>query len=123
MLQKANDQKDNDHQEAEYIIAKFELITPPELPSAELLLYIIQLSYFTKTLKQNLAYRYNNAFKSASIRILNARERSINYGILNVYQYNTDYGILDVHRCNINCGILDVHRYNDPSKILDALRI
>jgi hypothetical protein len=41
MLQKANDQKDNDHQKAEYIIAKFELITPPESPSAALLLYII----------------------------------------------------------------------------------
>jgi hypothetical protein len=32
MLQKANDQKDNDHQDAKYIIAKFELITPFELP-------------------------------------------------------------------------------------------
>jgi hypothetical protein len=41
MLHKANDQKDNDHQKAEYTIAKFELITPFELPSAALLLYTI----------------------------------------------------------------------------------
>jgi hypothetical protein len=41
MLQGADDQKDDDHQEAKYTIAKFELITPPELPSAALLLYII----------------------------------------------------------------------------------
>jgi hypothetical protein len=41
MLQEANDQKDNDYQEAKYIIAKFELITPPESPLAALLLYII----------------------------------------------------------------------------------
>jgi hypothetical protein len=45
------------------------LITPPELPLAALLLYIIQSLYFTKTLKQNLVYRHNNAFKSASIGI------------------------------------------------------
>jgi hypothetical protein len=41
MLQGANDQKNDDHQEAEYITAKFKLITPSELPSAALLLYII----------------------------------------------------------------------------------
>jgi hypothetical protein len=41
MLQKANDQKNNDHQEAKYITAKFKLITPPESPSAALLLYTI----------------------------------------------------------------------------------
>jgi hypothetical protein len=85
MLQKTNNQKDNDHQKAEYLIAKFELITPFELPLAALLLHIIQSLYFTKTLKQNLAYRHNNAFKGASIRILDARERSINYGILDVH--------------------------------------
>jgi hypothetical protein len=85
MLQEANDQKDDDHQEAEYTTAKFELIISPELPSAALLLYIIQSSYFIKTPKQNLAYQYNNASKSASIRILDARERSINYGILNTH--------------------------------------
>jgi hypothetical protein len=99
MLQKADDQKDDDHQEAEYTIAKFELITPPESPLAILLLHIIQLSYPTKTPEQDLAYRHNNTFKGASI------------------------GILDVHRCNTNCGILDAHRCNDPSKILNALRI
>jgi hypothetical protein len=85
MLQKANNQKDNDHQEAKYTTAKFKLITPPESPSAALLLYIIQLPYFIKTLKQNLIYRHNNAFKGASIGILNARERSINCGILDVH--------------------------------------
>jgi hypothetical protein len=41
MLQKANDQKDDDYQKAEYITAKFKLITIFELPSAVLLLYII----------------------------------------------------------------------------------
>jgi hypothetical protein len=41
MLQKANDQKDNDYQKAEYITAKFELITPFESFSAALLLHII----------------------------------------------------------------------------------
>jgi hypothetical protein len=97
MLQKANNQKDNDHQKAKYTTAKFELITPPELPLAALLLYIIQSSYFTKTPKQNLAYRHNNAFKSASIRILNARERSTNCGILDIHRYNINYGILDIH--------------------------
>jgi hypothetical protein len=111
MLQKVNDQKDNDHQEAEYTTAKFELITSFKSFSAALLLYIIQSLYFTKTPKQNLAYRHNNASKSASIGILDARERS------------TNCGILDVHRCNINCGILDAHRCNDSSKILNALRI
>jgi hypothetical protein len=85
MLQKANDQKNDDHQEAKYTTAKFELITPPESSLAALLLYIIQSLYFTKILKQNLAYPHNNAFKSASIKILNAHERSINYGILNVH--------------------------------------
>jgi hypothetical protein len=97
ILQKADDQKDNNHQKAEYTTAKFELITPPESPSAILLLYIIQLLYLTKTPKQNIAYRHNNAFKGASIRILDARERSINCGILNIHQYNTNYGILDIH--------------------------
>jgi hypothetical protein len=111
MLQKANDQKDNDHQEAKYTTTKFKLITPPESLLAILLLHIIQLPYLTKTLEQNLAYRHNNAFKSASIRILNARERSINCGIL------------DVHRCNIDCGILNAHRCNDSSKILNASKI
>jgi hypothetical protein len=123
MLQKANDQKDDDYQEAEYTIAKFELIIPSESSLAALLLYIIQSSYFTKTLKQNFAYRYNNAFKGASIRILDARERSINYGILNVHRCNTDCGILDIHRYNTNYGILNAHRYNDFSKILNALKI
>jgi hypothetical protein len=101
MLQEANDQKNDDHQEAEYTTAKFQLITPSESPSAALLLYIIQSLYPTKTLeqdlayrhnnasektpKQNLAYRHNNAFKNASIKILNARERSINYKILNAH--------------------------------------
>jgi hypothetical protein len=51
MLQKADDQKDNDYQEAKYTIAKFELITPPESPPAALLLHIIQSSYPTKTPK------------------------------------------------------------------------
>jgi hypothetical protein len=74
MLQGANDQKDDDHQEAEYITAKFKLITPSEHNNA-----------FEKTPKQNLAYRHNNASEGASIRILNARKRSINYGILNVH--------------------------------------
>jgi hypothetical protein len=41
MLQKADDQKDNNHQEAEYTRAKFKLVTTPESPSAALLLYII----------------------------------------------------------------------------------
>jgi hypothetical protein len=41
MLQEADDQKDDDHQEAEYTTAKFELITPSELPPAALLLHII----------------------------------------------------------------------------------
>jgi hypothetical protein len=41
MLQGANDQKDDDHQKAEYITAKFKLITPFELFLAALLLYII----------------------------------------------------------------------------------
>jgi hypothetical protein len=41
MLQGANDQKDDDYQEAEYITAKFKLITPFELFLAALLLYII----------------------------------------------------------------------------------
>jgi hypothetical protein len=63
MLQKEDDQKNNDHQEAEYTTAKFELITPSELSPASLLLYIIQSLYFTKTLKQNLTYWHNNAFK------------------------------------------------------------
>jgi hypothetical protein len=85
MLQKTNDQKDNDYQKAKYTTAKFELITPPELPPAALLLHIIQLLYSTKTPKQNLAYRHNNAFESASIRILDARERSINYKILDIH--------------------------------------
>jgi hypothetical protein len=101
MLQGADDQKNDDYQEAEYITAKFELITPSESPSAALLLHIIQSSYptktseqnlayrhnkaFEKTPEQNLAYRHNNAFKGASIRILNARERSINCGILDVH--------------------------------------
>jgi hypothetical protein len=65
----------------------------------------------------------HNAFKGASIGILDARERSINCEILDIYRCNTDCGILDIHRYNINCGILDVYRYNDPSKILNALRI
>jgi hypothetical protein len=111
MLQKANDQKNNNHQKAKYITAKFKLITPFELPSAVLLLYIIQSLYFIKTPKQNFAYRHNNAFKGESIGILDARERSINYGILNI------------HRCNTNYGILNIHQYNDPSKILNASRI
>jgi hypothetical protein len=85
MLQEANDQKNNDHQKAEYIIAKFKLITPPESPLAALLLYIIQSLYPIKTPKQNLAYRHNNASKGANIRILNARERSTNYGILDIH--------------------------------------
>jgi hypothetical protein len=123
MLQGADDQEDNDHQEAEYITAKFELITPPESPSAALLLHTIQSSYPIKTPEQDLAYRYNNAFEGASIGILDARERSTNCGILDVHRCNTDCGILDVHRCNIDCGILDAHRYNDSSKILDVLRI
>jgi hypothetical protein len=113
MLQGANDQKDDDHQKAEYTTAKFELITLFESSSAALLLYIIQLLYLTKTLKQdfayrhnnasektpkqNLAYRHNNAFKGASIRILNARERSINYGILDIHRCSIDYKILNVH--------------------------
>jgi hypothetical protein len=63
MLQKANYQKDDDHQKAEYTTAKFELITPPESSSAALLLYIIQSSYPTKTLKQDLAYRHNNVLQ------------------------------------------------------------
>jgi hypothetical protein len=41
MLQGADDQEDDDHQEAEYITAKFELIIPSESPLAALLLYII----------------------------------------------------------------------------------
>jgi hypothetical protein len=123
MLQEADDQEDNDHQEAEYITAKFELITPFESSSAALLLHIIQSPYFTKTLKQNLAYRHNNAFEGASIGILDARERSINCGILDVHRCNTNCGILDVYRCNTDYGILNAHRYNDFSKILDALRI
>jgi hypothetical protein len=123
MLQGADDQKNDDHQEAKYTTAKFKLITPPKLPPIVLLLHIIQSSYPTKTLKQDLIYRHNNASKSASIRILNARERSINYGILDIHRCNTNCGILDVHRYNINYGILDAHRYNDFSKILDALRI
>jgi hypothetical protein len=123
MLQKANDQKDDDHQEAEYITAKFKLITPFKLPSAALLLYIIQSSYPTKTPKQNLAYRHNKASEGASIRILNARERSTNYGILNIHRCNTDCKILNVHRYNTNCGILDAHRCNDFLKILNALKI
>jgi hypothetical protein len=41
MLQKADDQEDNDYQEAKYTTAKFELITPSESFSAALLLYII----------------------------------------------------------------------------------
>jgi hypothetical protein len=49
MLQKTNDQKNNDYQKAKYIIAKFKLITPFESPLAISLLYIIQLLYFTKT--------------------------------------------------------------------------
>jgi hypothetical protein len=61
MLQKANDQKDDDHQEAEYTTAKFELITPFESSSAALLLHTIQSSYPTKTSEQDLAYRHNNA--------------------------------------------------------------
>jgi hypothetical protein len=91
------------------IIAKFKLITPPELPLAALLLYVIQSLYFTKILKQNLAYRHNNAFKSASIGILNARERSINCGILGIHRCNTDYGILNIYRYNIDYGILNAH--------------
>jgi hypothetical protein len=109
MLQKANDQKDNDHQEAEYIITKFKLIIPPKSPSAALLLHIIQSLYSTKIPKQNFAYQYNNAFKSASIGILNARERNTNYGILNIHRCNINYGILDIHRYNINYGILNAH--------------
>jgi hypothetical protein len=109
MLQGANDQKDNDHQEAEYTTAKFKLITPPESPPAALLLHIIQSSYPTKTPEQDLAYRHNNAFEGASIRILNARERSINYGILDVHQCNTDYEILNIHWYNTNYGILNAH--------------
>jgi hypothetical protein len=85
MLQKANDQKDDDHQKAEYTTTKFKLITPPKSLSAALLLHIIQSLYPTKTLKQDLAYRHNNAFKGANIGILDARERSINYGILNIH--------------------------------------
>jgi hypothetical protein len=123
MLQKANDQKDDDHQKAKYITAKFKLITPFELFPAALLLYIIQSLYFTKTPEQNLAYRHNNASKGASIGILNARERSINCGILDVYRCNTNYGILDIHRYNTNCGILDAQWCNDSSKILNALKI
>jgi hypothetical protein len=73
MLQKADDQKNDNYQKAKYITAKFELITPSELPSAALLLYIIQSLYPTKTLKQNLAYRHNNASESASIKIFVAR--------------------------------------------------
>jgi hypothetical protein len=61
MLQKANDQKNDDHQEAEYTIAKFELIIPSELPPAALLLHTIQSLYPTKTSEQDLAYRHNNA--------------------------------------------------------------
>jgi hypothetical protein len=70
MLQKANDEKNNDHQEAKYTTAKFKLITPPELPLVILLLYIIQLLYFTKTLKQDFAYRHNNASKKHQSKIL-----------------------------------------------------
>jgi hypothetical protein len=40
---------------------------------------------FKKTPEQNFAYRHNNAFKGASIKILDARERSINYEILDVH--------------------------------------
>jgi hypothetical protein len=103
MLQKADNQKNDDHQEIEYTTAKFELITPSKSFLAALLIYIIQLLYFIKTLKQDLAYRYNNAFEGASIKILDARERSINYGILDIYWCSINYGILDVHWCNINC--------------------
>jgi hypothetical protein len=109
MLQKANDQKNNDHQEAEYTTAKFELITPPKSPSAALLLYIIQSLYSTKTSAQDRAYRHNNASEGASIKILDARERSINYGILDIHQCSINYGILDIYRCNTDYGILDVH--------------
>jgi hypothetical protein len=56
MLQGADDQKDDDHQEAEYTTAKFELIIPSELPPAALLLHIIQSLYPTKTSEQDLAY-------------------------------------------------------------------
>jgi hypothetical protein len=41
MLQKANNQKNNDYQKAEYITAKFKLTISFELPLAILLLYII----------------------------------------------------------------------------------
>jgi hypothetical protein len=123
MLQKADDQKDNDYQKAEYTTAKFKLITPPKSPSAALLLHIIQSPYFTKTPKQNLAYRHNNAFKGASIRILDARERSINYEILDIHRCSTNYGILDIHQYNINYEILNAHWYNDSSKILNASKI
>jgi hypothetical protein len=41
MLQKANDQKNDDHQKAKYTTAKFKLITPPKLPPAALLLHTI----------------------------------------------------------------------------------
>jgi hypothetical protein len=97
MLQKTNDQKDNDYQKAKYTTAKFKLIIPPKSPLVILLLYIIQSLYFTKTLKQDLAYRHNNAFKGASIRILDARERSIDCGILDVHWYNTNCKILNAY--------------------------
>jgi hypothetical protein len=101
MLQKANDQKDNNHQEAKYTTVKFKLITPPESPLAALLLYIIQTSYPTKTLKQNLAYRHNNAF-----------EKTLKQNL--AYQHNNaskgaSIGILDARERNINCEILNVH--------------
>jgi hypothetical protein len=41
MLQGADDQEDDNHQEAKYITAKFKLITPFESLLAALLLYII----------------------------------------------------------------------------------
>jgi hypothetical protein len=85
MLQKANDQKDNDHQKAEYITAKFKLITSPKLLLAALLLYTIQSLYPTKTSEQDFAYWHNNAFKNANIGILDARERSTNYKILDIH--------------------------------------
>jgi hypothetical protein len=139
MLQEVNNQKDDDYQDAKYTTAKFELITPLESPSAALLLHIIQSLYHTKTSKQDLAYRHNNAFertpkqnlayrhdnafKSASIRILDARERGINYGILDVHQCNIDCGILDIYRYNTNYRILNAHWCNDFLKILNALKI
>jgi hypothetical protein len=101
MLQKANDQKDDDHQEAEYTIAKFELIALPKSPPAALLLHTIQSPYFTKTSKQDLVYRHNNAFKRTP-------EQNLAYRHNNAFE-SASIRILDVYRYNTNCRILDAY--------------